>query len=197
MKAHMKLVGFGTSNKVKNHCIRVTKTLNILADLTLPSVFSSKMGHLTLFHLSLTATKPSLAIDIYADPEVIVQNGTTGILRCTFKSSEVVGSATSVTWSFQSSHPDNQYSKAPYAVSAVSSFIYVNQCSNYFVVFNSYVCKNKCNIMVFNVNRQKEQDVFVTSYQLSDDFFVVIIGRSLDGFFLNSYNQVEIILHKK
>uniref|UniRef100_H3CIV4 Ig-like domain-containing protein n=1 Tax=Tetraodon nigroviridis TaxID=99883 RepID=H3CIV4_TETNG len=70
----------------------------------------------TLVLLSLTATKPSLAIDIYADSEVIVQNGTIGILRCTFKSYEVVGSTTSVTWSFQSSHPDNQYSNAPYVV---------------------------------------------------------------------------------
>lgn len=85
-------------------------------------VFLSKISHLTLFHLSLTATKPSLAIEIYADPEVIVQNGTMGILRCTFKSNEVVGSATSVTWSFQSSHPGNQYSNAPYTVSAVNSW---------------------------------------------------------------------------
>lgn len=78
---------------------------------------------LTLFHFSLPATKPSSAIDIYADSEVIVQNGTTGILRCTFKSNEVVGSATSVTWTFQSSHPDNQYSNAPYVVSVVSSWL--------------------------------------------------------------------------
>ncbi|KAG7217149.1 hypothetical protein INR49_027690, partial [Caranx melampygus] len=35
-------------------------------------------------------TKPTWAIDIYADPEVMMQNGTTGILRCTFKSSEVI-----------------------------------------------------------------------------------------------------------
>ncbi|XP_018547699.1 myelin protein zero-like 1 like [Lates calcarifer] len=61
-------------------------------------------------------TKPSSAIDIYANPEVMMQNGTTGVLRCTFKSSEVVSSLTSVTWSFQSSQPDNQFSKAPYTI---------------------------------------------------------------------------------
>uniref|UniRef100_A0A3Q0S2T1 Myelin protein zero-like 1 like n=1 Tax=Amphilophus citrinellus TaxID=61819 RepID=A0A3Q0S2T1_AMPCI len=40
------------------------------------------------------------AIDIHADPEVTVQNGTAGVLRCTFKSSEVVSSHTTVTWYF-------------------------------------------------------------------------------------------------
>ncbi|XP_068456458.1 myelin protein zero-like 1 like [Clinocottus analis] len=59
---------------------------------------------------------PSSAIDIHADSEVMMQNGTTGILRCTFKSSEVVSSSTSVTWSFQSSQPDNLFSKAPYTI---------------------------------------------------------------------------------
>ncbi|XP_069366201.1 myelin protein zero-like 1 like [Paralichthys olivaceus] len=62
------------------------------------------------------ATKPTSAIDIYADPEVMVQNGTTGILRCSFKSSEVVSSSISVTWNFQSSQPDNKFSKAPYVI---------------------------------------------------------------------------------
>uniref|UniRef100_A0A671VBC9 Myelin protein zero-like 1 like n=1 Tax=Sparus aurata TaxID=8175 RepID=A0A671VBC9_SPAAU len=60
--------------------------------------------------------RPTSAIDIHADPEVMMQNGTTGVLRCTFKSSEVVSSSTSVTWSFQSSQPDNQFSKAPYVI---------------------------------------------------------------------------------
>jgi len=67
--------------------------------------------------VSSTVSKPSSAIDIHADPEVMMQNGTTGTLRCTFKSSEVVSSSTSVTWSFQSSQPDNQFFKAPYTVS--------------------------------------------------------------------------------
>ncbi|KAK9536951.1 hypothetical protein VZT92_006693 [Zoarces viviparus] len=62
------------------------------------------------------ATTPSSAIDIHAASEVMMQNGTTGTLRCTFKSSEVVSSSTSVTWSFQSSQPDNQFSKAPYTI---------------------------------------------------------------------------------
>ncbi|XP_039888418.1 myelin protein zero-like 1 like [Simochromis diagramma] len=61
-------------------------------------------------------TRPTSAIEIHADPEVIVQNGTTGILRCTFRSSEVVSSATTVTWNFQSSHPDSQYYKSPYVI---------------------------------------------------------------------------------
>ncbi|XP_034461485.1 myelin protein zero-like 1 like [Hippoglossus hippoglossus] len=61
-------------------------------------------------------TKPTSAIDIYADAEVMMQNGTTGVLRCTFKSSQVVSSGTSVTWNFQSSQPDNKFSKAPYVI---------------------------------------------------------------------------------
>nr|XP_020454281.1 myelin protein zero-like protein 1 isoform X2 [Monopterus albus] len=51
----------------------------------------------------------------------MMQNGTTGTLRCTFKSSEVVSSATSVTWSFQSSQPDSRFSKAPYVIFYFSS----------------------------------------------------------------------------
>uniref|UniRef100_A0AAQ6IS65 Ig-like domain-containing protein n=1 Tax=Anabas testudineus TaxID=64144 RepID=A0AAQ6IS65_ANATE len=61
-------------------------------------------------------TKPTFGIDIYAEPEVIIQNGTTGILRCSFKSHEVVSSSTTVTWSFQSSEPDNKFSSAPYVI---------------------------------------------------------------------------------
>ncbi|KAM4726961.1 myelin protein zero-like 1 like [Anableps anableps] len=61
-------------------------------------------------------TGPASAIDIHTDPEVIVQNGTTGILRCTFKSSEVVTKGTTVTWSFQSNQPDHRYFKAPYVI---------------------------------------------------------------------------------
>ncbi|KAL6098334.1 mpzl1 [Pungitius sinensis] len=71
-------------------------------------------GLLTGFTLCvILGTSPSWAIDIYADPEVMIQNGTRGILRCTFKSSEVVSRKTSTTWSFQSSQPDNEFSKAP------------------------------------------------------------------------------------
>ncbi|CAJ1063399.1 myelin protein zero-like 1 like [Xyrichtys novacula] len=61
----------------------------------------------------LLVTKPTSGIDIQADPEVVLQNGTAGTLRCTFKSSEKVSNSTSVTWSFQSSQPENQFSKAP------------------------------------------------------------------------------------
>ncbi|XP_061596301.1 myelin protein zero-like 1 like isoform X2 [Cololabis saira] len=65
---------------------------------------------------AVLVTKPACAIEIYTDPEVVVQNGTTGVLRCTFKSSEVVKSTTTVTWSFQSSQPGNQFSNVPYVI---------------------------------------------------------------------------------
>ncbi|KAM9729516.1 myelin protein zero-like 1 like isoform 2-T2 [Menidia menidia] len=61
-------------------------------------------------------TEHTSAVDIHADPVVVVQNGTTGILRCSFKSSEGVTSFTTVTWSFQSSQPDNQFSNAAYVI---------------------------------------------------------------------------------
>ncbi|XP_029375944.1 myelin protein zero-like 1 like isoform X2 [Echeneis naucrates] len=61
-------------------------------------------------------TRPTSAIEIYADPEVMMPNGTTGVLRCTFKSSEVVSSSASVTWSFQSNQPDNKFSTSPYSI---------------------------------------------------------------------------------
>ncbi|XP_028276510.1 myelin protein zero-like 1 like isoform X2 [Parambassis ranga] len=56
------------------------------------------------------------AIEIYADPEVVVQNGTTGVLPCRFRSSEVVSSSTTVSWTFQSSQPDSQFYSAPYVI---------------------------------------------------------------------------------
>lgn len=65
---------------------------------------------------AVLVTRPTSAIDIRADAEVIVENGTTGILHCSFKSNQVVSSATSVTWSFQSSQPDNQFSKDSYTI---------------------------------------------------------------------------------
>ncbi|XP_041657078.1 myelin protein zero-like 1 like [Cheilinus undulatus] len=76
-----------------------------------------KRALLTGFTLFIVlVTKPSSAIEIHADSEVILQNGTGGILRCTFKSSEVVSSSTSVTWSFQSSQLDSKFSKSPYSI---------------------------------------------------------------------------------
>ncbi|XP_072303128.1 myelin protein zero-like 1 like isoform X2 [Eucyclogobius newberryi] len=65
---------------------------------------------------ALLVTQPSSAIDIRADTEVIVENGTTGILHCSFKSNQVVSSATTVTWTFQSSQPDNQFSKDSHTI---------------------------------------------------------------------------------
>ncbi len=79
--------------------------------------FSTNNRKRVFILLSSTVTKPTSALDIQADSEVMMQNGTTGTLRCTFKSDEVVSSSTSVTWSFQSSQPDSQFSKAPYTVS--------------------------------------------------------------------------------
>ncbi|XP_029942535.1 myelin protein zero-like 1 like [Salarias fasciatus] len=65
---------------------------------------------------ALLVTQPAAAIVIHADSEVVVENGTTGVLRCSFRSSEVVSGAASVTWRFQSSDPDSPYHKAPYSI---------------------------------------------------------------------------------
>ncbi|XP_034539355.1 myelin protein zero-like 1 like [Notolabrus celidotus] len=78
---------------------------------------SCKRALLTGFTLFIVlVTEPTSGIDIHSDSEVILQNGTAGTLRCTFKSKEVVSRDTSVTWSFQSSQPDNQFSKAAYTI---------------------------------------------------------------------------------
>nr|XP_057943735.1 myelin protein zero-like 1 like isoform X2 [Doryrhamphus excisus] len=64
----------------------------------------------------LSVLKPTLAVEVYTESEVVVENGTAVVLRCTFKSSEVVNSNMAVTWSFQSSQPDTKFSKAPYGI---------------------------------------------------------------------------------
>ncbi|XP_044226973.1 myelin protein zero-like 1 like [Thunnus albacares] len=64
----------------------------------------------------LLVTKPTSAIDVHTEPEVMMENGTTGVLRCTFQTYAVVTSSTSVTWTFQSNQPDSQYFKAPYVI---------------------------------------------------------------------------------
>ncbi|KAF7661372.1 hypothetical protein LDENG_00262580 [Lucifuga dentata] len=85
-------------------------------ELTWPNTIGKRIL-LTSFSLCFVlVTKPILAVDIYTDPEVIIENGTTAILHCSFKSSEVVSSTTSVTWTFQSSQPDTPFSAAPYAI---------------------------------------------------------------------------------
>ncbi|KAK1800413.1 hypothetical protein P4O66_005646 [Electrophorus voltai] len=43
---------------------------------------------------------PAATIEVYTKPEVFVENGTTGTLKCTFKSTEVISSQASVSWSF-------------------------------------------------------------------------------------------------
>lgn len=69
-------------------------------------------------------SQPSSAIEIHADSQVIVENGTAGILRCTFTSSEVVQSTTTVTWSFQSNQPDSKFSKSPHLVSPLANHLF-------------------------------------------------------------------------
>ncbi|XP_056141335.1 myelin protein zero-like 1 like [Lampris incognitus] len=46
-------------------------------------------------------TTPTSAIEIYTVAEVVFENGTTGILKCSFKSQDVVSSGAIVTWTFQ------------------------------------------------------------------------------------------------
>ncbi|KAG9351562.1 hypothetical protein JZ751_022813 [Albula glossodonta] len=48
----------------------------------------------------LFGTFPVTAIDVYTPAELMVENGTTGILKCTFKSREVISSGASVSWTF-------------------------------------------------------------------------------------------------
>ncbi|KAM3601993.1 uncharacterized protein V6R79_022370 [Siganus canaliculatus] len=64
----------------------------------------------------LLVSKPASTIEIHADSEVMIQNGTAAVLRCTFKSNEVVRSSVAVSWSFQSSQPDSPFSKSPYKI---------------------------------------------------------------------------------
>ncbi|XP_048872571.1 myelin protein zero-like 1 like isoform X1 [Brienomyrus brachyistius] len=49
----------------------------------------------------LIGALPCTAIDVYTPQEVFVENGTTEILHCSFKSNQVISSAASVSWSFQ------------------------------------------------------------------------------------------------
>ncbi|XP_064207320.1 myelin protein zero-like 1 like isoform X1 [Anguilla rostrata] len=48
----------------------------------------------------LFGTFPATAIDVFTPAEVMVENGTTGVLQCTFKSREVISSGASVSWTF-------------------------------------------------------------------------------------------------
>lgn len=151
-------------------------------------LFSSKISHLTLCHLSLTATKPSSAIEIYADPEAVVENGTTGILRCTFKSNVAVGSKMSFTWNFQSSNPDNQYSNAPLTVSVFSIHgIYFNQCWLFCCFEFSHTVARINAMLLYLMSRDRKSRMWLWLSQLSDDFLVVIIGINLYGFFLHAF----------
>uniref|UniRef100_A0AAZ3NYF0 Myelin protein zero-like protein 1 n=1 Tax=Oncorhynchus tshawytscha TaxID=74940 RepID=A0AAZ3NYF0_ONCTS len=53
-----------------------------------------------------SGTNLTAAIELYAPAEVLVENGTTGILKCSFKSREVISSAATVTWSFRPTGSD-------------------------------------------------------------------------------------------
>ncbi|XP_061660001.1 myelin protein zero-like 1 like [Syngnathoides biaculeatus] len=61
----------------------------------------------------LILSASTLAVEIFTKSEVVVENGTACVLPCTFKSSQVVSSHITVAWSFHSSQPDTQFSKAP------------------------------------------------------------------------------------
>ncbi|XP_024249359.1 myelin protein zero-like protein 1 isoform X2 [Oncorhynchus tshawytscha] len=65
-----------------------------------------------------SGTNLTAAIELYAPAEVLVENGTTGILKCSFKSREVISSAATVTWSFRPTGSDPG--------SAVSIFYYTS-----------------------------------------------------------------------
>ncbi|XP_007247338.2 myelin protein zero-like 1 like [Astyanax mexicanus] len=63
----------------------------------------------TAYHLVLTGSflicaiigmHPAAGIDVSTAGEMFVENGTTGTLKCSFKSTEVVSSQASVSWSF-------------------------------------------------------------------------------------------------
>ncbi|XP_077596853.1 myelin protein zero-like 1 like [Stigmatopora nigra] len=68
------------------------------------------------FIFILSASAPTLAVDIFTNPEVIVENGTACVLRCSFKTNEVVSAYITVTWYFLSNTPGNRFSKAPFAI---------------------------------------------------------------------------------
>ncbi|XP_015197135.1 myelin protein zero-like 1 like isoform X1 [Lepisosteus oculatus] len=51
-------------------------------------------------HLLLLGTFPATALDVYTPPEIFIENGTAGTLKCTFRSKEVISSDATVSWSF-------------------------------------------------------------------------------------------------
>ncbi|XP_053155956.1 myelin protein zero-like protein 1 isoform X2 [Hemicordylus capensis] len=71
---------------------------------------------LALFLVAALSLFQVSAVEVYTPPELSVENGTEAKLSCTFKSSEVISSAASVTWSFQ----------AEGSTTSVSFFYYSN-----------------------------------------------------------------------
>ncbi|GAA6096479.1 myelin protein zero-like 1 like [Tachysurus ichikawai] len=64
---------------------------------------SSYSCFLWLYSFALCAIiglHPVASIEVYTPAEVFVENGTAGILKCTFKSNQVISSQASVSWSF-------------------------------------------------------------------------------------------------
>lgn len=43
---------------------------------------------------------PVASVEVYTSSEVFVENGTAVVLKCTFRSNQVISSQTTVTWSF-------------------------------------------------------------------------------------------------
>uniref|UniRef100_A0AAR2KCC4 Myelin protein zero-like 1 like n=1 Tax=Pygocentrus nattereri TaxID=42514 RepID=A0AAR2KCC4_PYGNA len=54
----------------------------------------------TIHCISPTGTYPAAAIEVYTSSELFIVNRTTGTLKCWFKSTEVISSQASVSWSF-------------------------------------------------------------------------------------------------
>ncbi|KAI4884875.1 hypothetical protein NFI96_007561, partial [Prochilodus magdalenae] len=55
---------------------------------------------LTKLSVVMKGLFPAAAIEVYTPDEVFVENGTTGMLKCSFKSTQVISSQASVSWSY-------------------------------------------------------------------------------------------------
>ncbi|XP_008331240.1 myelin protein zero-like 1 like isoform X2 [Cynoglossus semilaevis] len=109
----MKKKGLGRQRKKSEETYPV---YNNKMELKRPNLVCKRLLFTGLTLCVVLVSRPSSAIDIYADPEVTLQNGTTGVLRCSFTSNVPVNSTTTVTWSFQSSQPESRFYKAPYVI---------------------------------------------------------------------------------
>lgn len=78
------------------------------------------------YSVSVTGLYPVASIEVYTPAEMFVENGTTGVLKCTFRSTQVISSLASVTWSFI---PEGSSESTGETVS---------------ILFSSYVCVVLC-----------------------------------------------------